>query len=735
MDSRVVLDLLSPSPVNFAFAAASRHPSAPASTPVPNASGPALLPGLRSSLKSNFPPPPSTPLPPVDRVIPVSSLPELQRAILSARSQRRRVRASTAPLASSSNRRHLAAGGIVIDMSPLNKLTFHASRSVVVAQAAVSLRELHAAAERDAFSLRVHVPFSSSAPSVAAAVAVGALGGGGANEALFSDAVVEVSLVDAFGRLRVYSRTDRTGLFNAVKLSLGLFGVIYDVTIQVDRFRRVAQVANRFVPLRGLVGSRVPKALQRMVEARAGVELNWFPFNSCGKAEDEWEPERDIVWMRTLERIMERADKPKVQLEDDDDVAYRFLTIPQWFSLNATTLAREGYAEYRPDHAKLFLGLGFEQTAWKLESKPFAQSVAHAVQYHDNSDMFPVVNVAVAFPLRPARDEDWKTVQEAWRVVMRRVKECEERGEYPLNMSLKTNFVKASDALLAANFASSVPGKKNAYSAVVQICSAKHTKGWEGFAKDVVKEWMRLPGSRCRLSRDLVTACDADTVVASLGESLQSFKVLRKNAGVDDIGIFLDEPFAELLGMTEQRSDFTSSPVSSSGSMHSRLRLKEMDTLLGCGPRIANGPNEDNTANGSATVTDREDTVSRSPSAVITQSNLPWTPQSSTPSLFPSPVPSRASLFDDNDGRGEEEYERDDNDFDDDESFASDEAGNFIPPPVYKRLPARRRKMARYQSPLTSPEFSLLFAYVAMYTLLWLVLFGRPAARQLGWIS
>lgn len=734
MDSRVVLDALSPPPTLFASHLRHVDHDHPIQT-------------LRQSIRCNFPPPPAPPLSTDDmraRVIKVTSLPELQRVVLLARAQRRRLKAGVGGAEEAHHVAFLERGGVFVDTSHLRKAVLNPSRGVVVAQAGVLLSELEAqVGELAEFSQKVNFAGGGGVRSVGGAIVKGVLGGGGVTEGLLGDVVCELSFVDAFGRLRVVSDGEMSGVFCALKLSLGMFGIVYDVTLRVNACRRVARVTSLFLPMRGSVAGGVSRVVRNALEKKGGAEIIWVPFNSWMKWGTSWTPEEDVVWVRTLERVVEGRGKPSVELDEEFDVAFRFLTPPQWLSLNATRLEREGYRVFQPEHMRMILGLGFEDTAWKLESKPYVQSYAHAVRYQDNADAFPVVEVAVAFPLRPSKEEDWDTLQDAWKVVMRKVAEYDVKRKYPLNVAMKTAFVKASDALLAPNFAYTGQGRRSSCSAVVKIMSAKNTMGWRQFARDVVEAWMLLPRSRCHVSREVAAICSADTIVASLGESLRAFKSLRKNAAVDDYGMFLDEQFANLLGIHAQGNEFSSSPVSSVvGCERNPLRLREVDGLLDLKVTgESRGVGNHTCAADDKRERDRDGReLNDTPPATASLPNLYEAPASKMSGLRTSLVPLETSPVDDDAGYSNSDGYESDNDEssngDSDDTSVTGETRRLISSTWSKpRYGTRRRKAeAGNQISPPSPEYLLLLTCIVLCMVIWLLLFGESALRRLGWM-
>lgn len=602
-------------------------------------------------------------------------------------------------------------------------MTVHKHRGVVVAQAAAPLSELAARVADAGRSLPVNVPVAPGCSVVGEALLGGAVGGAGLAEGLLADCVLEMSLVDASGRLRVYSKRDPPALFEAVKVSYGLFGVLYDVTLRLDMYQRVVEVCNRFMCMREVGGTGVGlDGVRRLVEERVAVEMLWIPFNSWKGG--VWAVGEDLLWVRTMERVETGRD------EQRQPMRYKFWTVPQWFRRHGKALAEAGYGGYRAADVKQVLGIGFRESAGKLEARPSRQRVSDAVQMQYAAETWPVVSVAVAVPLQ--RGEDWKVVEDIWRVVREKVVDRDARGEYPLNVGVRMRFVKASAALMAANFGK---GKK-VYSVVVEICSAVGTKGWTEFAREVVAEWMRLPGARCQLSEEMTRVCDADALAVSFGDNLEEFKRLRQNAGVDDIGMFLNEPFAQLLGMDEDWSELSCSPLSSveqGGTCLSRTntaaRIEDRATSDGSIGTIE-------CPHGIMAASMHGEGLTPTASAAPSQASLSWTAQSSTNNLVSSSFCSKTSMGDENGVCTDEEVKEYNWDKDDDDSsLISVDDGDDKPTVFYRKLSSRPKRLVKFQSPLSQPEFSLLVAYIALYIVLWMVMFGSMALQQLGWFS
>lgn len=122
----------------------------------------------------------------------------------------------------------------------------------------------------------------------------------------WSGYVVEMRIINARGRLLRYSVETHPELMKALSCNLGMMGVMYDITIQVNG-TLIAKVQNQFVPLSDLFYNQTN--LKDVVTSHFLTEISWYPFNSVTSEEeavfrynktvlDSWTVKRDQVWLR-----------------------------------------------------------------------------------------------------------------------------------------------------------------------------------------------------------------------------------------------------------------------------------------------------------------------------------------------------------------------------------------------------------------------------------------------------
>lgn len=408
-ESRAIVDAVTPTPESFARATGCSPPPRPSSSgtsssPLSNAN--AALPELRRSIREHFPgarclatsDDRQDPSSIQQRYHVIHNLCDLQVAVLTARSSRKQVRASTTGLNSTTNHQFLSQGHHVLDMTFLSRIEYIAGRGVVVAQAGVTPTRLIQVLERNEVVLPVNMRNTCETRSIGGAFVMGIGGNAYRSEvASLADIAIEVSVVDAFGRLRVFSKATNPHIFAALRLSLGLFGIVYDVTLKVVQNPRALIVSNSFTTFGALLKKR-GVALRRMLTVHAGVELVWFPFNSYSP-DAQWMPSEDHIWIRIIDHVSTFA-TIKMALEKTPPPFIRLLTMPQWLSLNVKALANVGYQRFEGNHAPLYIADAFRQSAWVLAAKRRVSRVEDVANYRFFDGACATVSVTIAIPVR-----------------------------------------------------------------------------------------------------------------------------------------------------------------------------------------------------------------------------------------------------------------------------------------------------------------------------------------------
>ena len=168
-----------------------------------------------------------------------------------------------------------------------------------------------------------------------------------------SDWITSMKLVDHTGTLRTYpddlpKDVSKDDAMNALRVSLGVFGVVIEVTMKVVPMP-TAVVNTMYPSIGGLLYGTNPQ-LKELIQNHFSVEFMWFPFNSLDIPSallesmpkiDIWEPRADEVWMRAIDTSDEYCVTSKLEYEYMYDAAcvynygcmYSLVTRPSGFDV------------------------------------------------------------------------------------------------------------------------------------------------------------------------------------------------------------------------------------------------------------------------------------------------------------------------------------------------------------------------------------------------------------------
>ena len=273
------------------------------------------------------------------------------------------------------------------------------------------------------------------------------------------DYVVRMRIVDSDGELRTFSRADDNDMFNAVATSLGLFGVIFDMTF--DLFDELtAKAENEFHHKAGDLFYN-PEYLKKIVESNDSVEVFWWPFNSCKWTDaleqlagfigikskltrDEWDPKEDETWVK-LVNIKEPGTFDPKHIVDKD--YYQFLNARTW----AESAAIQGFDDFVlnfPDELTPIFGKSSFKFLKEANKETLLQPMPHAVHYRPNIAMFSVHDMEFCFNCV----HDFSVITRACQDVIEIVQDYAEKGDFPLNIAMEMRWMADSDAYLCPAF-------------------------------------------------------------------------------------------------------------------------------------------------------------------------------------------------------------------------------------------------------------------------------------------
>jgi L-gulonolactone oxidase len=346
-------------------------------------------------------------------------------------------------------------------------------------------------------------------------VGVGAHGSGRCEPTL-SDMVERVELVDGTGAIRCFELgKDANEVMNAVRVSLGLFGVVFRVTIRVVTAFDVLH-EDRFLTV-----DETLRQLPDLVQGNEYLDLYWMPFT-------------ERVWVR----IWNRTDSPRVRRLpqgpwtgfSDRNHWGLWMTWLQTVALVPLDWLTRLAPRLTPSVCRM-----------KMAMAAPGSRVVHinqATHFRSAIESYRVGCVEIAFEVDPAFD----AVKRSWASVTREIEAWAERGSYPLHMVVNARFIGGSDCFLS-------PARGNALTAYIEILGNHRHPEWTAFASAVGREWLKLPKARPHWGKeyDFIPGIEAH-VRAALGDDLRRFLRVRDELGVDPDRLFVNPFLDRLLG-------------------------------------------------------------------------------------------------------------------------------------------------------------------------------------------
>ena len=119
-------------------------------------------------------------------------------------------------------------------------------------------------------------------------------------------------MVKGDGQLKTFDKEEE---LKAVRASLGLFGVIVEITIRLETNFKV-KVTNEYPTIEEFFANS--EKLEKCLKDNFSVQIYWYPYNSIsikgiystlvhGKLpKEEWNADQDKLWVRTVKHIDER---------------------------------------------------------------------------------------------------------------------------------------------------------------------------------------------------------------------------------------------------------------------------------------------------------------------------------------------------------------------------------------------------------------------------------------------
>ncbi|XP_062601808.1 L-gulonolactone oxidase-like [Saccostrea cucullata] len=366
---------------------------------------------------------------------------------------------------------------------------------------------------------------------VVGTISVGAHGAG-INGKSISDYIVKMRVFDSRGQLRTYTLKNKS-MFNAVSVSFGCFGIIYDVTFKMEK-EIVVKTQNMYCSLRDVFYNA--EKIKSLAEENWSTQIFWFPYNSVSLL--DYEPKNDDLWIRLINKAPSNVDCK-------DFGFYLWQSSKDKISQKSLAAVSPLLAE-NTELTPYLSWAAFKSLKYVLyPSGQVYQELPHAIHYRTHIADAPVHDMEFIFDHKG----DYNKVLEIIQVVVEKTDHYEEKEEYPLNLCLEMRFMAYSDMYLGCGNVGNPANGGSGHVFCIEIISVTGTKGWEKFSIDVGREWMALGGvPHLAKQWDYLPGIHRH-IQEKMCLELKTFKEQLETSKADPRGMFLNKGLKQLLNL------------------------------------------------------------------------------------------------------------------------------------------------------------------------------------------
>ncbi|XP_076453306.1 L-gulonolactone oxidase-like isoform X2 [Babylonia areolata] len=346
----------------------------------------------------------------------------------------------------------------------------------------------------------------------------------------YSGYVVEMRLMDSAGRLRRFTEERHPDIMKAAKCNLGMFGIMYDITIKVfPTFK--AKVLNRFVPMDLIYNAT---ALRETVTSNFLTEISWFPFNSVTDLEAEdyerdgtvpaaWNARRDLLWLRTINEA------------SDEEVAGVEMAPPGYLRSNGSLSGGKAKGLLRGRGAlNLIRTLPTESYHYLVNAFP----VILPPRWGTETSAAFMVNIDNQF-VRPAEALQF--------MVERAERQIKANGSTPLNALLPRFFHNDHCCLCPGNSQIHMPDDSNR-TLVIDFLAPPAQEGFYPAAAEFVEHFKDQKVRPHWAKRHDNIPGIMDIIHSTYGNLISEFTSMRKLARVDPCDMFMNNYLLKIFG-------------------------------------------------------------------------------------------------------------------------------------------------------------------------------------------
>jgi hypothetical protein len=395
---------------------------------------------------------------------------------------------------------------ILVRVQRLNQVMMDLSDEAnprVVVESGATVQEVNDVLEAHGYAL----PFNVVLESVrfGGLIATGSHGSGWSNPTL-SDLVWSVEIVTASGELRTFTaNVESDEIMQAARLNLGLFGIIYRMTLQVQKSWHVRALDQR-LPIK-----EVLEALQDWAPSHANMDVFWWAFG-------------DQVWVKTWDPI----DAP-ITAKPRKSALNRLTDRAGTRALDASLRALDVFPRLTPT----FCQAAFNATP---SDQDRVVEIVDAIHYRRGIETAKMGCVEIAFKV----DASFENAKWAIQTVLETTNSYAARGEYPMNVTLNVRFIQSSGCWLS-------PAYGEGHTCYIEILSSARNHGWEQFSGEVARQWLKLPHARPHWAKEYRHIPGViEHIQRELGPNIARFNQIKERLQLDPDQMFVNRALKEI---------------------------------------------------------------------------------------------------------------------------------------------------------------------------------------------
>lgn len=397
---------------------------------------------------------------------------------------------------------------IMMSLRKLTSISISEDKSRVSVDPGVTVDQLAAFFKNHGVCVPSNVGHGVGEATYGGVIATGCHGSGIKMKSI-SDYAVGFEFVTADGSVQTVGEDD-PDLLNALRLSLGLLGVVTKITFEVQPTFNVHVVESK-VPLeKGL------ETLRSFVLENDYAEVSWIPF--------------------TDELYIQKANRT---------------------DLRPTRFGMEPFqSEFQEELNRVNAAAGLDAITNKpeltpqvmqasLDSLPLYEYVSDITDYLHNADWRPLLAYKVSdIEIAIEIDEGFNDVRKALLLCQEKTNEWARAGKYPFNGVLGFRFINNSAATLS-------PARGNTYTALIEISSFFKSDLFQMFSGELMETLMvELPKARVHWAKGFQFMPHPKEMIQSASSSqIKEFLAIRNERKVDPDNIFVNDYLADLFNI------------------------------------------------------------------------------------------------------------------------------------------------------------------------------------------